>query len=94
MAGDISKADVIDAFGEIVDAMTAYADRIDREVELIVRTDGTASLMGAMAGCVAGEPADGFEEIEAFDSIEDLWAFLQMAEAAAPAEDEEAVCAD
>ncbi len=96
MAGDISRFDVIDAFSEVVDAMTSFADRIDREVELVVRPDGTASLMGAEEGTAAGEPATGFEEIEAFDSFADLWAFLQLGEpaAAAAVEEEEAVCAE
>ena len=44
--GDITKADVIDLFTELADELTAYADRIDREIELIVRPDGTALLMG------------------------------------------------
>ena len=82
MARGIKKADVIDSINEVIDALAKFSDRIDREVELVVRTDGTAALMGAEAGTVAGEPADGFEEIESFDSIPELWTFLEMAEAA------------
>jgi hypothetical protein len=82
MAGQISKADVIDCINEVIDALAKFSDRIDREVELVVRPDGTATLMGAEAGTVAGEPASGFKEIESFDSLPEMWAFLKMAEAA------------
>ena len=76
----ITKADVIDAMGELTDALVAFSDRIDREVELILRADGTASLMGAEEGTAAGETATGFVQLEEFDSIGELWTFLQMAE--------------
>jgi hypothetical protein len=79
----ITKADVIDSYVEIVDALTAFADREDREIELIVRTDGTAVLMGSAGATVAGEPATAFDPIKEFDCFEDLWMYLQMAEAAA-----------
>ena len=79
----ITKTDVIDAMGELTDALTAFADREDREVELIVRTDGTAALMGAEPATVAGDPAMGFEQIAEFDSIDELWLYLRMAEVAA-----------
>lgn len=75
---DITKDEVLDGIGGLVDALTAYADRIDKEVELIVRTDGTASLMVEDGTQPAGEAASGFGEVEAFDSFSDLWVFLQM----------------
>lgn len=83
MNRDVMKADILDAIGEVIEALTAYSDREDREVELIVRADGTACLMGAEAATVAGEPATGFEEIASFDTFADLWAHLMAAEVAA-----------
>lgn len=77
------KADVRDAIGEVIDALTAYSDRESREVELIVRADGTACLMGAEAATVPGEAATGFEEIESFDSFADLWSALTASEVGA-----------
>ena len=74
--GDITKADVIDLFTELADELTAYADRIDREIELIVRPDGTALLMGASPTCVAGADVDCFEQIAEFDNFVDLWSEL------------------
>jgi hypothetical protein len=70
------RADVLDAIGEVIEALTLYSDRQDREVELIIRADGTAGLMGAEAFTVAGEPATGFDEIASFDSFAELWAEL------------------
>jgi hypothetical protein len=72
----ITKADVVDSFSEVIDALTALADREDREMELIVRTDGTACLMGAELMTPAGESATGFEEVARFESFDELWAYL------------------
>ncbi len=83
MKGDINKADVIDLFGELTDALTLYADRLDREVELIVRPDGTAVLMAASPTCVAGADVDCFEELAVFDNFVDLWSELMQGEAPA-----------
>jgi hypothetical protein len=83
------KADVLDAIGEVIEALTAYSDRQDREVELLIRADGTACLMGAEAATLAGETATGFEEIATFDSFMDLWAHLVAADVDLP-EDVEA----
>jgi len=83
MNGDITKADVLDSIGEVVDAMTAFADRTDQEIELIERTDGTATRMGGEEPLEAGGMATSFDEIRSFDSIADLWEYLQMAEVAA-----------
>ena len=77
------KSDVLNSINEVIMALTAYSEREDREVELIVRADGTACLMGAEAGTVAGEPAAGFEEIASFDAFADLWAHLTAAGVAA-----------
>ena len=71
-----TKAEVLDAIGEVIEALTAYSDREDREVELLVRADGTACLMGADPMTAAGESASGFEEIASFDSFADLWSAL------------------
>ena len=89
LKGDITKADVIDMFAELTDVLTAYADRIDREIELIVRPDGTAALMGGGRTCLAGEPADYFEEIASFDNFVDLWSHLTAGEDADPGVEEE-----
>lgn len=72
----ITKADVIGAIDELIEGLSAFADRADREVELILRTDGTALLMGSEAFTLRNEPATGFEEIEQFASISELQDFL------------------
>ena len=83
MNRDVMKSDILDAFGEVIEALTSYSDREDREVELIVRADGTACLMGADPMTAAGESASSFEEIASFDIFADLWAHLTAAEVAA-----------
>ncbi len=69
----ITKADVIEAVDELVDALARFSARAGREIELIVRADGTASLMGG------DEPATSFEEVARFDSVSDLWTYLNLA---------------
>ena len=67
-----AKAAVIERIDELIPALMAYEDRIDRFVELIVRPDGTCLLMG-------GDPnGECFEEIGGFRSIEDLVLELQF----------------
>ena len=78
----ITKADVIEAIDEVIDALAKYEQRAGRQVELNVGSDGMATLMVAEEMTPAGEPATGFEELAHFVSFEDLWTFLQMAEVA------------
>ena len=76
MSGQTTKADVLDAIGEVIEALTLYSDREDREVELVVRAEGTASLMGAEGTTAAGESEKCFEEIATFETFAELWAAL------------------
>jgi hypothetical protein len=80
--GSISKTDVLDALTELIDALTVYSDGTGREVELILRADGTATLMVA-SETFQGGPADSFEELSNCESMDELWTLLQ-AEAQAP----------
>jgi hypothetical protein len=83
MKGEKTKKEVLGAIDQVINALTAFSDRIDREVELLVRADGTACLMGAEAATIAGESATGFEELKSFDSFDALWRYLQARGAAA-----------
>jgi DNA-binding XRE family transcriptional regulator len=69
----VTWADVLEVIDELIEALTGYQNRTERDVELILRPDGTATLMVGME--FEPRPATGFEVIAEFDSIADLWVF-------------------
>jgi hypothetical protein len=75
----ITKIELLDVINEVIEAVAAFADRLDREVEVVLRTDGTLALMVAEESTIAGAPATGFEELQSFDSFDDFWRYLGMA---------------
>jgi hypothetical protein len=76
----ITKADIIDAIDEVIQALADYEGRTGRQVELIIEADCAASLRASETG-PDGELA-GFAEVARFQCFEDLWTYLHMAEAA------------
>jgi hypothetical protein len=87
---DVMKTGILDAFEEVIWALALYQDREEREIELIVRSDGTACLMGASDAGVwaSGESGTGFEEIASFESFDELWEALTATEGTARAPEE------
>jgi len=70
------RKDVIDGVDELVALLGLFQERLLREVELVVRPDGSCTLMQAMDREPAGESASGFEELARFDSIQQLLRYL------------------
>ncbi len=67
-----AREQLIEHIDAVIAAMAAFQARIGREVEVIVRTDGSFSLM------TGDEEGTSFEEAKRFESIEYLMFELQL----------------
>jgi hypothetical protein len=65
-----TKAAIIDGIYELTQVLAAFADTNDCEVELIVRDEGTLSLMKSEDG------GGSFEELARFDTVDELYEYV------------------
>jgi hypothetical protein len=56
----------------LIDGLTTLQAKLGRDVELIVRPDGSLSLTVAEILSPPGETASGFEEVASFESVDEL----------------------
>jgi hypothetical protein len=56
----------------LIEGLASLQAKLGRELELVVMADRSLSLMAAEQLTPKGERATGFEEIAAFDSVDDL----------------------
>jgi hypothetical protein len=84
-----TKLRVIERIDELISALCAYEDRMDRKVELIVRSDGSCCLMGEedTAHVLFSDDVEpAFEAIKEFDGFDALAGVLFGEVACEPAD--------
>jgi hypothetical protein len=77
------RAAVIEAIDELIQLLAAFQEKLGREVELSLQTDGTAWLMVAEEFTLSNERSSGFEELAHFDGFQQLVAYLEAGPEAA-----------